>query len=148
MTYQCNVKYTNNETNDRTTDKTTDRTANRVQNTNNETIGRTRDRTTGRTTDRTLYRKTFLASTTTPNDVTSWQDQTTPIFPGRSQDCGTCVWFPEDNGSTTTSIPPAYALVTVGGLRGGNITLSKSIDGLKTWKKILLVKELFLVWNI
>ena len=55
----------------------------------------------------------------TPNDVASWQDQTTPMFPGRSQDCGTCVWFPEDNDLNPTSIPPAYALVTVGGLRGG-----------------------------
>jgi cathepsin B len=128
LTYQCNVKYTNNETTDRTKDKTKNRTTDRVKYINNET--------TDRTTDRTLYRKTFLASTTTPNDVTSWQDQNTPMFPGRSQDCGTCVWFPEDNDSTTTSIPPAYALVTVGGLRGGNITLSKSIDGLKTWKNL------------
>ena len=50
-----------------------------------------------------------------------------------AQDDGTCVWFPEDDGAAPRTPgappPPAYSLVTFGGLRGSNITLAKSVDG-------------------
>ena len=89
-----------------------------------------------------LLRKTFVASTATPENPSSWRDQPLPMFPGNGQDCGTCVWFPEDTSidgagrSNSGSPPPAYALATMGGLRGGNITLMKSKDNLRTWSTV------------
>ena len=89
-----------------------------------------------------LLRKTFVASTLTPENPSSWRDQPHPMFPGDGQDCGTCVWFPEDGAgrrrrsNAGDSPPPAYALATMGGLRGGNITLMKSTDNLSTWSAV------------
>ena len=112
--------------------------------------------------DGSLHRKTFLASSKTPADPESWTDQpgNQPMFPldqhtpagdqSGDEDCGTCVWFKDDpaandpaappasvlgaGGSLTSSLPPAYALATFGGLRGGNITLLRSDDGLASWQ--------------
>lgn len=84
----------------------------------------------------TLLRKTFVASTSNPNDLASWRDEPNPMFPDNSEDCGTCLWFPDDDlnyAMHDSSIPVAHALVTFGGLRGGNITLAVSKDGLQTW---------------
>lgn len=55
------------------------------------------------------------------------------------QDCGTCVFFPEDSEEHSASDapsppPPAFALATFGGLRGGNLSLAVSHDNLRTWQ--------------
>lgn len=90
-----------------------------------------------------LLRKTFVASTQTPENVSSWRDMPTPMFTAvegeERQDCGTCVFFPQDNAGTRTdpasaTTPPAYALATFGGLRGGNLSLAVSHDNLKSWQ--------------
>ena len=92
-----------------------------------------------------LLRKTFVASTRTPENVSSWVDMPTPMFPAvegeERQDCGTCVFFPQDNNAVSgpatgrpVKTPPAYALATFGGLRGGNLSLAVSHDNLRSWQ--------------
>ena len=92
-----------------------------------------------------LLRKTFVASTRTPEDMSSWRDMPSPMFTAvdgeERQDCGTCVFFPQDDARTDTASaraeaapPPAFALATFGGLRGGNLSLAVSHDGLRGWQ--------------
>jgi predicted GH43/DUF377 family glycosyl hydrolase len=90
-----------------------------------------------------LLRKTFVARTLTPENASSWIDMPTPIFRDvegeERQDCGTCVFFPEDHAISdlatgTAKTPPAYVLATFGGLRGGNLSLAVSHDNLSSWQ--------------
>ena len=50
-------------------------------------------------------------------------------------DCGTTLWFPEDEDD---SIPlgkkRAFAIATFGTLRGGNLSLVTSNDGMQSWE--------------
>ena len=58
--------------------------------------------------------------------------------PEGPEDCGTCLWFKDDArglGADGTP-PPAFTLATFGGLRGGNITLARSDDGLRSWQTL------------
>eukprot|EP00747_Dinoflagellata_sp_TGD_P179398 gnl/TRDRNA2_/TRDRNA2_30165_c0_seq1.p1 gnl/TRDRNA2_/TRDRNA2_30165_c0~~gnl/TRDRNA2_/TRDRNA2_30165_c0_seq1.p1 ORF type:complete len:533 (+),score=71.10 gnl/TRDRNA2_/TRDRNA2_30165_c0_seq1:1-1599(+) len=52
-------------------------------------------------------------------------------------DSATVLWFPMDgelqNDASTASLPRAYAVVTLGELRGGNLSLASSVD-LETWR--------------
>jgi hypothetical protein len=105
-----------------------------------------------------LLRKTFVASTHTPENISSWRDvatstggKPTPMFAAvdgeEQQDCGTCVFFPMDSdidadgdgkadsgGATQAPSPPAFSIATFGGLRGGNLSLAVSHDSLRTWQ--------------
>ena len=77
-------------------------------------------------------RQTIISSSRTPHDLSSWKRFATPMFPTRS-DCGTALWFKDDTSSTAGA---AYAVATLDcELRGGNLTLVSSTDGLRTWKE-------------
>jgi hypothetical protein len=89
-------------------------------------------------------RKTFIASTRTPLNATSWRAHAAPMFPvgtriGGDEDCGTILFFNESAEATAradgSGAPRALAVVTFGGLRGGNLSLAASFDeGLQTWE--------------
>ena len=77
-------------------------------------------------------RQTIISSSRTPHDLSSWKRFAAPMFPTRS-DCGTALRFKDDTSSTAGT---AYAVATLDcELRGGNLTLVSSTDGLRTWKE-------------
>ena len=78
-------------------------------------------------------RKTQISSTKTPRILSSWKRFKHTMF--SKNDCGTTLWFPEDEDD---SIPlgkkRAFAIATFGTLRGGNLSLVTSNDGMQSWE--------------
>jgi len=75
-------------------------------------------------------RRTVVSSSQTPANISSWKRFPETMFD--VDDCGTALWFPDDGEDG--SVGKAYAVATFGMLRGGNISLVSSQDGLKTWQ--------------
>ena len=65
---------------------------------------------------------------------------------GGREDCGTALWFPEDKGNVPGR---EYALTTFHKLRGGNISLLSSSDGMKSWgdERLLLTPRSDQFWD-
>jgi predicted GH43/DUF377 family glycosyl hydrolase len=77
-------------------------------------------------------RRTQISSTKSPDVLSSWKRFENSMFD--IDDCGTTLWFPEDDDpSIPVEEKKAYAIATFGALRGGNLTLMTSSDGMKTW---------------
>ena len=77
-------------------------------------------------------RSTWISSTKTPGNLSSWRRKDVAMFPSQD-DCGTCLWFPHDDGGTPG---PAFAVATLGLWRGGNLSLVTSTDNLQTWQDL------------
>ena len=80
-------------------------------------------------------RRTQISSTRTPQYLSSWKRFKHTMFD--KDDCGTTLWFPEDDDDRIAiEDKKAYAIVTFGTLRGGNLSLASSDDGMQTWKNM------------
>jgi len=77
-------------------------------------------------------RRTTISSTRTPSNISSWKRFPKSMFD--EDDCGTAVFFPEDD---IESIPLAerrpHAVATFGTLRGGNLSLVSSDASMLNW---------------
>jgi predicted GH43/DUF377 family glycosyl hydrolase len=77
-------------------------------------------------------RQTVISSTRTPQLGWSWRRMNQTMFP-TMPDCGTALWFPHD---TAEKAGAAFAVATLRcQLRGGNLSLVSSTDGLRTWRE-------------
>ena len=75
-------------------------------------------------------RRTQISATKTPSVLSSWKRFKNTMF--NTNDCGTTLWFPEDEDDTIKE-KRAFAIATFGHLRGGNLSLATSSDGMQTW---------------
>ena len=77
-------------------------------------------------------RRTTISSTKTPSNISSWRRFPKSMFD--TDDCGTALFFPEDNDN---SIPlgdkRVFAIATFGTLRGGNLSLVSSDAAMLNW---------------
>ena len=77
-------------------------------------------------------RRTQISSSMNPSDVSTWKRFPKTMFD--INDCGTALWFPDDDDATIPQEKKrVLAVATFGTLRGGNLSLVASTDGMQTW---------------
>ena len=77
-------------------------------------------------------RRTSIWRTRTPFNVSSWVKNKDSMFPGKTSDCGTTVFFKDDQAGKPGA--KTYAVATMGMLRGGNLSLVSSDSSMAVWK--------------